>query len=122
MRLQLKSWAAAGFAVVFVTFVAGKPPELPALPVVEFKVPLFPLGEKYAEPLFAKPLESPPIAPAPKPVPLDCEALEVMPREIEALTIPPRPEVPQIFHRGERKERREIRRQEKTRAYGRQYD
>jgi len=56
-------------AASFVGPSAGKPPELPAIPSAEWRVPLFPLGDEFRErvpppemPLPAAP--KPPIVPA----------------------------------------------------------
>jgi hypothetical protein len=69
-------------SIVSVSGVGAKPPELPIRPEVEFRVPLFPLGEEFAEKPIAKPQQPVPAA--------KVELLEVMPRIIESLEVMPR--------------------------------
>jgi hypothetical protein len=80
----VKCLAVVCFGFGWVVGVSAKPPELPIRPEVEFKVPLFPLGDEFAERQADKPQS------AAKPEMPEREVLEVMPREIETLDVPPR--------------------------------
>jgi hypothetical protein len=84
MRSPLRSLVAIVIGAACVSAVAAKPPELPNRPLVELKVPLFPLGEEQAE----QPL-APPQPAAPPQVQPEREPLLVMPRQIEPLNVTP---------------------------------